>query len=252
MANRKLKSFKRAKFRDRSGMVTTGIVVQWDNGDKEQFQKMSDVPEHVHRQLAVLKSQVESRENIRFASSTNLTSQSSRKTGGGFLGTRWKDGPEHCYISWPTIPFASPIGVLGLILFLALAAGAYFMPEKHGQRWPWIIPGIAFSFAMLISCFFFREKVIVNSESISRTRWPAFLGRPRQAVELHKVLNAFIQLDIVYGKNTRRIGTVAIRLQRPNGIEWWNTGQDMSWSEAESIGRMLSRFIEVRVDNNSD
>ncbi len=210
---------------------------------------MSDVPEDVRREISELQ--------IKATGSTQNSSQAVvrqaqqiRVHGGTWFGARWCMSTDQLVISWPTFRIAAPFGSLGLVLCGAMSLNAILMPEKHGDRWPWIIGGFAVCIILLISMAFLREKIAISVQSISRTRWPAFLVRPRHAAPAANVLNAIVEMKWVHGKHTRRIGTVRIRVKRPSDIEWWDISTDMSWNEAERIGRQLSRFIDVRFERD--
>ena len=249
LSNKRLKSVNQTKRRDADGVVRTKIVVQWEDGRKEIFGSANDVPDDIKQQIRKFKAKAKGSVQTSTKSVAKSRSKKSDR-GGGILGTKWKVVADQLEIDWPTIRFAPPAGCFGLILCFAFSLGAYFSPSKYGHLWPWIIGGVFLCFLLLVGTCFLREKFVLNRQNASISRWPAVFNRHRLAVPIDSVLSAIVRLEIAYSQRTSKIGFVQVRVKRPEGIDWWDIGSEMSWSEAESIGRLLSRFIDVQIQRN--
>ncbi|MEM7453494.1 MAG: hypothetical protein AAF456_03980 [Planctomycetota bacterium] len=170
--------------------------------------------------------------------------------GGGWLGTKWIASGDSLRVSWPSIYIAPSFGCLGMIGCFMFAIGTWFIDPHKTHRWPWIIGCSVVCSFLLASSVMIRERFTIDSSKVTISRWPAVIPRPERAVPMSNVINAVVRLYIVYGERTRRMGTVKVRVRTPGGIEWWDIGADLTWSESEKLGRLLSRFISVRVQRD--
>ena len=171
-----------------------------------------------------------------------------KRTGKSSRGTKWTSDKKGVSINWPSIPGAEGIGWIGLFVSGIYIMTLYLTPKEFGPyRIWWILLGAGTSFLLIVSSYLLRESLSISSKRVQRSRFPS-LFRAMQAVPVAQVVNAVVQLDIFHNSNNNsRIATVKLRIKRSDGIEWWPVGTQLNWSEAESLGRCLSRFTDVRV-----
>ena len=118
----------------------------WKNGGNDghsteqrkrlQFKKGDEIPESIKRQLAEFEGNgiAPGKSSMRIGRSFNK-----RLKSGSDGGKRWFWLEDQTFVvTWPSIPFALPISVLGLLLCLIIRLNLFSKPVNHFNWW---LPG---------------------------------------------------------------------------------------------------------------
>lgn len=252
-----IRSVRQFSYRNKVGQLRAGLLIKWDDGLRTRHLSRKSLPEPIRIKLAAFEEpfRIASPEGSRSSTTIRRVMSHGRgrlkRTGGSRWDVCWTRVENRLTVCWPTLWFASPLGFLGLAFtgFILVGMLSDQLDPDKWTRWLIIVPII--SVLLLVAARLFRMTFMINRNQVSRSRWPGAV-RPREAAPFDQVMGVMVKLFVMRGRTSRRMGTVQVRVRRPDGIDWWPLGGIISAHDACSLGQQLGCFVEVRTETSSD
>ncbi len=254
-SEKQLAGFKQTRIQISNGIDEDRYILVWKDGTETEFSSLDAIPAKYKQAIKKLKRTVNLDDmdfNANLVGRKFFRNRHPKVKGGSRFSLHWTIEPNKLRVGWPSLGRVGSGGAFFLLAAVYFGFDSFYMmaswPGNPSTSLTLSIAAALIGLLALCSAYLFEERFEIHSNRVTASRWPARL-RPSRVRPRQDVIDARVELRQQSNQASDSLSSVHVRVRAPNGIEWWQLGGLLTPNQAQSLGFILEKYMEVHFDD---